>query len=477
VVPPPTVAEKKGKTPQTSPSKASIAKKEVSPLLSPEPVQIYLYKSTPIVTVPGYTITRRAGGAQLELRGTGPTGGFDFKSSDARVVLYRSDLHLQLEVPLESTYMLKLDEHVPVPEPAPESVENDDEEEEEAEEEAPPGLAASVSVLSMDASSLEIDGSSMHMDIDAPEASAGNLEELRGGSAAASVATAATAKLLPSAVTGVGEAHKIVFICPPMFLPARIEREQVDLGDSAEEQATTGAGDADGAAGAGDVGAEPEAPAEYVPVMPLDFLQVRVLLDGRSSVDEGDSAHISLFYAVECSDELVQVAGGVASPGAPCTLQVFNGCIPTQDCVVRLRGEGGEPIICPAEVHTEEIASPETVQRMFAQSAAAEEAERLALERGDEPEKTEEELEAEAATAQKLLDAGIEHEEPEPEPEPEAPGFTDTGGNAGTIVFKLPDCADLDPVMNGNMKLLYVDVSLDGGATWDHAAEPLLVIK
>jgi len=475
VVPPPTVVDKKGKTPNSSPSKpTTAAKKEVAPLLSPEPVLIYLYKSAPIVTVPGYTITRRAGGAQLEIRATGPTGGFNFKSSDARVVLYRDDLNLQLEVPLESTFMLKLDEDVPVPEPVPEPQENDEDEEEEAEEapamNADIALAASMSMLSMDASSLEIGGSSAHMDMDAPETSSGSSEKLREGTAAGSVASASTLKKMqPSTVSGVGEAHKIVFVCPPIFLPAKIEREKVELGDSAEEQAV-----ATTAEEGGDEAAEAEPADEYEPVMALDYLHVRVLLDGRSSVDLEHSAHISLFYAVECSDEAVKVAGGAAAPGAACTIEVFNGCIPTQDCVVRLRGEGGEPIICPAEVQTEEIASPDSVYRMFMQAAAAEETERLLLLHGPPPEKTEEELEAEAAAAQELLDAGIE---PEPEPEPEAPGFSDTGGNAGTIVFELPDCADLDPVMDGNTKKLYVDVSLDGGATWDEAAEPLLAIK
>ena len=506
VVPPPTVVEKKGgqggaKTPGTSPSKAATAKKEAAPMLSPEPVQIFLYKSVPIVTVPDYTITRRAGGAQLELRGTGPVGGFNFKSSDARVVLYRKDLGLRVEVPKEATYMLKLDEDVPVPEPAPEPVENDEDEEEE--EEAPAeepaaaapvaDLAASMSMLSVDASSLGAGESSAHLGMNAPgDSASGSVDDVGEASVAAgaSVATNITIKLLPSTVSGVGDAHKIVFICPPLFMPALLEKQTVDLGDSAEEQVDTeatneegegeaaAAGEEEGGAAAG-TGAEEEAEDQYEPAMALDYLQVQVLLDGRSSVEEEESAHISLFYAVECSDEPVEVAGGAATPGAPCTIQVYSGCIPSQDCVVRLRGDGGEPIVCPAAVETEEIASPETVARMFAQAAAAEEAERLALERGPEPEKTEEELEEEAAAAQELLDAGIEpaEEEPEPEPEREAPGFADTGGNSGTIVFDLPDCADMEPIMDGNRKLLYVDVSLDGGATWDEAAEPLLCIK
>ena len=269
-----------------------------------------------------------------------------------------------------------------------------------------------------------------------------------------------------------------------------LEEEPVGAATVSGEVVTNEAASADnaGADNGGDspVGEEndgaEDGQTESVFVMPLDFMHVRVMLDGRSSVDHEQAAYVSLFFKTEPTDDDVETAGGSAAPGTECTLHLFSGATPSSRCMVRLRGEGGEAVVCDAQLETEEAATPESVERLYKQEAAAEEAARMKEEAGEAEPDAEVEGEAEAEGDEAGLEGedegegeGGEEEGEQEEKEPD--GFLDTGGSGGAVVFECPETSELQPVMDGNRKLLFVDVSLDGGETWDEASDPRLSIK
>ena len=104
---------KKGNSPnKKSPNKAKKAP-EPEPVnyLSPEAVSVFLYAPQGCSADPD--LARRRGGGMLVLQGT-DKGGFLFSSSDVRVVFSRPDLGLEISVPRSGTWMLGLDQEVPV---------------------------------------------------------------------------------------------------------------------------------------------------------------------------------------------------------------------------------------------------------------------------------------------------------------------------------------------------------------------------
>ena len=481
IVPPPTVAPgKKPKTP-TSPSKS---RKEAPPLLSPEPVNIFLYKARALVMVPELPLVRRTGGRQLVVRGTDAVGGFPFRSSDVRVILFRKELGIFIEVPQQDTYMLGLDEDVPLPPEEPAVVPNDDEEDEEEELNEPAAgidaapvadLAAAVSMLSLDSTSLEPGYVSAQPSV-ASAAEEPLLASLHP-SMAGSMSVAPAAKRTPSLVDHFNEPQRIVFVCPPICMPARVlplepaaaaMEPSLELSPEPAEGTQPAVTEQTG-----------ESEATYEPIVPLDFVYVSVLLDGRSAVEPAFDTHVGLFYKLDMSDRLVEVTGGAAITGARCVVHVDAGCVPSKQAIVRIRGESGNPVECRATIQTEPSATPTSVKRFFVQRAEQEEAARLAAERGPEPEKTAEESLAEAAAQEAApSDESVPADgSPVEDPVKEPDGFLDVGGSEGSVAFELPSCADLIPVIDGGKKLLYVDVSVDGGDTWDTATEPLLIIK
>ena len=56
-------------------------------------------------------------------------------------------------------------------------------------------------------------------------------------------------------------------------------------------------------------------------------------------------------------------------------------------------------------------------------------------------------------------------------------GLLDTGGVEGSVIFDCPDITSMEPVIFGKEKFLFVDVSLDGGATFDSTDKPILNVK
>ena len=241
------------------------------------------------------------------------------------------------------------------------------------------------------------------------------------------------------------------------------EAKSVDHRTGAGEAGSSREGEAESketaAAGVGEGGTEPgpDAPPEgetdaaaEIPAPPLlptklDWVWVKVYLDGRSVVPDDEGFRLSLFSDVLLSGEVLAVPKGGALAGTPVVVPVVGGLVESAGCVVRLRGAGSSAASAPI---------PGTVTLEPGSSAAGAGA-------GAEGEG---EAEAETGTA-----GGANA----------TSGYVDTGGSAGTVGFVLPDPAALgvEPELKGKDRFLFADVSLDGGETWAMAEEALLQIK
>lgn len=211
----------------------------------------------------------------------------------------------------------------------------------------------------------------------------------------------------------------------------------------------------DANAGVGEGGAEPgpdalaegeaDAAAEVPapPLLPtkLDWVWVKVYLDGRSVVPDDEGFRLSLFSGLQLSSEVLAVPKGGALAGTPVVVPVVGGLVESARCVVRLRGADSSAASAP-------IPGTVTLEAASVPAAVASEGE------------VEAENSATGAT--------------------EVPGgYVDTGGSAGTVGFVLPDPATLgiEPELKGKDRFLFADVSLDGGETWAMSEEALLQIK
>ena len=184
--------------------------------------------------------------------------------------------------------------------------------------------------------------------------------------------------------------------------------------------------------------AEPE--PEPQPLLPekLDWVWVKVYLDGRSVVPDSDAFKLRLFdpALIRLSSEPLAVPKGGATAATPLVLPVLSGMVEplASGCMVRLRG------VDTALPEAQLPRVPGTVTLDLGSSQGAD--------TGEE----------EAAMAG---------------------GEVDTGGSAGSVGFVLPDPAGLgvEPELRGKDRWLFVDMSLDGGESWVRAEEPLLQIK
>jgi len=227
-------------------------------------------------------------------------------------------------------------------------------------------------------------------------------------------------------------------------------------GKTADEALGSGTGSADAGAGAGPgeseaksgeaaseggaVEAKTEAESEPEPLLPekLDWVWVKVYLDGRSVVPDSDGFKLRLFdpALIRLSSEPLAVPKGGATAATPLVLPVLSGMVEplSSGCIVRLRG------VDTALPEAQLPRVPGTVTLDLGSSQGADTSEE------------------EAATAC---------------------GEVDTGGSAGSVGFVLPDPAGLglEPELRGKDRWLFVDLSLDGGESWVRAEEPLLQIK
>ena len=494
VAPPPTeAASKQGK--KGTPKKKTSAVEEI-PLLSPEPIKIYLYKSQPITVTP--SLTRRPGGAELVLLG-GAGSGFNFSSSDVKVVFYRPDLGMEHIISGEEVHMLGLDESIPVKvEPKPSDEDDEDEEDmpevtngvAEDGQKMGEGLEANMSQLS-----LQEGGSVSFVPAEGEESvSIQNGNSIIGGDLAqGSLSSIESIIRIPSAVNNVGTAHKIAFVCPPLFMPKAIippvveteegqgeGEEKVEAGEErdvaeGEDGGAEGEGEGEGENGEEQEEAEEtkEPEVEYEETIPLDFLMVKVLLDGRSDVPDSDASYISLFHNVEISSESPTVPGGGAHESGEVKVEIDHGCVPSDKVVVRIRGVDGKTVDCTGTLESEAAATPESVETAFAFAASQEaKAAEEAANGGKEGEKKEED----EGEGEGDAEAGEEGEE-QKEEEKEDEGLHDQGGGTGSVTFELPDVSELEPELSGKDKLLFVDISLDGGESFTTSSDALLHVK
>jgi hypothetical protein len=205
-------------------------------------------------------------------------------------------------------------------------------------------------------------------------------------------------------------------------------------------------------------GAEEAAPAaaeekeEPWPELPplLDYVLVKVLLDGRSLVPDSQAARLRLFHTVSLGSTALAVPKGGATAATPVVLPVSAGLVESSRCLVRLRGAAPE----------DEGADPQTLA--------------LALKGLPTASGT---ITLPAAPAKAEAEAAAEGDEAAALPAAAAEPYVDVGGSEGEVGFILPDPAGLEPVLKGKDRFLFVDLSLDGGETWEVASDSLLQVK
>ena len=199
-------------------------------------------------------------------------------------------------------------------------------------------------------------------------------------------------------------------------------------------------------------GAEEKEKDEPWPELPplLDYVLVKVLLDGHSLVPDSQAARLRLFHTVSMGSAALAVPKGGATAATPVVLPVAAGLVDSSRCLVRLRGAASE----------EEGADPQTLALALKGLPTASGTITLPA----APAKAVVETDATAEGD----DAGVAAvEEP----------YVDVGGSEGEVGFILPDPTGLEPVLKGKDRFLFVDLSLDGGETWELSSDSLLQVK
>ena len=203
----------------------------------------------------------------------------------------------------------------------------------------------------------------------------------------------------------------------------------------------------------------------------MDFIHVKVLLDGESDIESLEHcAMLTTYTSLVMSDDFIEVPKGGAVEGTPLRSEILMGCVPSEDCVVRLRDSKGKYVDCSAQVTVNgNIASPASLSKFrMSENAANTEVDESAGSTGLSAEPNQGE---ESETAVDGED-GSEKDEGE-----SVEGMLDTGGLAGSVSFDCPDLSSLEPVADGKEMLVFVDISLNGGASFDKTVKPLLQVK
>lgn len=440
---------KKASSPSKSSGKASRGKKDSTqhPFLSDLAVKILLYSSQPITVSP--RILNRLGGSSstFTIQGAGE-GGFNFSSPNVRVVLYRDDLNLHFTVPSANLKMFPVN----------------------------------MSEVIDDSVSSWL---SIHPDDESKETSPDVIDGVAGGSVA----------------TNIGQPNMILIKhMPPLFMPEgsaflpssdSVEpspNATTEKGDDLVEETDVDVekGDAegddkdDGDGGAGDeenYGENAQQP------IPLDFVHVKVQLDGETDVETSEHLATLITYTnLHLSEEMIEVPKGGAIEGSLVHLAVLAACVPSNQCVVRLRDSCGKFVDCiGAEVAVEgELATPASIAIFASDNGPTLDAGSTDQEvTGAVPPKSEESADGsiEGDEQQDPASAEVPDDGEDAAVEASPEGKLDTGGLPGTISFECPNFTSLEPVVDGKDMLLFVDVSLDDGASFDKALKPLLQVK
>jgi hypothetical protein len=213
----------------------------------------------------------------------------------------------------------------------------------------------------------------------------------------------------------------------------------------------------------------------------LDYALIKILMDGRSdtsALDKVPSSYINLFQSVNVNSCCtIESPNGGLIEDSEVVVIMSESCVPSDNCMIRLRDSNGTEISCTASIETEGIASPYTDDILSTAEDKnnltdhnSEENGNPTLDHGDnselngeEGEGTSDDIPGDQSTENPLVDNTIIVE--------------DTGGSEGVIKFICPDLSQLEPIIEGKDKFVYLDISFDGGLTYDSSENPLLQIK
>ena len=219
----------------------------------------------------------------------------------------------------------------------------------------------------------------------------------------------------------------------------------------------------------------------FTPV--LDYVHIKILMDGRSDTSAVDkappsSSYVNLFQSVNVNSccTIESPKGGLVEDSEVVIL-MSESCVPSDSCMIRIRDSNGAEISCVGSIETKAIASPCTDdistdedKNNGIDDCGDEESNSQAIDRGDDNEENGEEGDARPASIP--VDQSSEN------PSLNDPKVVeDTGGSEGVIKFICPDLSQLEPIVEGKDKFVYLDISLDGGLTYDSSRNPLLQVK